>query len=108
MLLGLGWPWWSANAERGELARARPAPAAVRRKLRREGVNRVSPTGGLAADVNWGGRADFFRFIRFSLDRAWQAPDPAAGSSGYGLVAGPGEVISIAEKRKEAKSTVKR
>src|SRR6267378_871122 len=68
MLLGLGWPWWSARADRGELARASPAPAAVRRKLRREGAKRLAAESCLASDCACGGRAGLFRFIHCSLD----------------------------------------
>src|SRR5579864_3932587 len=77
MLLGLGWPWWSARAERGEAARANPAPAAVRRKLRRDGVKRLSPESGFGLDDACGGRAAFLRFIRGSLDWARRAPGPS-------------------------------
>src|SRR5258708_7931526 len=76
MLFGLGWPWWSARADRGELARANPAPAAVRRKLRREGAKRLAAESCLASDRACGGRAGFFRFIHCSLDWARRAPGP--------------------------------
>src|SRR5258708_36999337 len=76
MLFGLGWPWWSARAERGELARANPAPAAVRRKLRREGAKRLVAEACLASDCACGGRAGFFRFIDCSFDWARRAPWP--------------------------------
>src|SRR5258706_14199241 len=76
MLLRLGWPWWSARADRGELARANPAPAAVRRKLRREGAKRLAAESCLAPDCTCGGWAGFFRFIHCSLDWARRAPGP--------------------------------
>src|SRR6266446_8351094 len=45
MLLGEGWPWWSAQAARGEPARAKPAPAAVFKNSRRVRV------GDFTADI---------------------------------------------------------
>src|SRR5437660_3297899 len=33
-LLGVGWPWWSAQTLRGEPAKAKPAPAARCKNLR--------------------------------------------------------------------------
>src|SRR5579863_9073085 len=67
MLFGLGWPWWSASAERGELARANPTPAAVRRKSRREGVKGLSWGWLDLAGGVCGGRTCFLRFTRGSL-----------------------------------------
>src|SRR5258708_38692281 len=86
MLFGLGWPWWSARAERGELARANPAPAAVRRKLRREGAKRLAAESCLASDCACGGRAGFFRFIHCSLD--WARREPGPGGRIFRVLAG--------------------
>src|SRR5258708_17608407 len=98
MLFGLGWPWWSARAERGELARANPAPAAVRRKLRREGAKRLAAESCLASDCACGGRAGFFRFIHCSLDWARRAPGPGGRLLLFGLVSRVGRHIPEAQR----------
>src|ERR1700721_980100 len=91
MLFGLGWPWWSARAASGELTRANPAPAAVRRKLRREGAKMLAVDSGWASDCACGGRAAFFRFMRCSLDWARRAPGPGGRLLGVGASCqGPG------------------
>src|SRR6266436_5562032 len=108
MLFGQGWPWWSARAERGELARANPAPAAVRRKLRREGAKRLAAESCLASDCACSGRAGFFRFIHCSLDWARRAPGPCGRLSVSGLVAEAREAYPGSQEGQKAKSTVKR
>src|SRR6266567_3430310 len=59
MLLGGGWPLWSAKAAKGEPARAKAAPAAVLKKSRRVGVRDFS--ADILAPV----------FLEFEVRPAW-------------------------------------
>src|SRR5437660_5894335 len=64
MLLGVGWPCWSPHAVREEPAKARPAPAALRRNSRR--VGREAPSFGVRWLPPW-------KICGRSLLRPWRA-----------------------------------
>jgi len=67
MLLGEGWPWWSAQAVRDEPARAKPTPAAVRMKSRRVGFPPLKSGGRKIPGLVLGDFRKALRFIAITL-----------------------------------------